>query len=317
VKCCAPLIAAAAGLLIALPASAAGNLLVNGSFEIGPDPGLFLDLPSGSTALPGWVVGDFHVDYVGPALWIASDGQRALDMDGSVGQPHNGAISQSFATTPGQGYRVSFDMSANIWGAPLVKQMEVSAAGASQVFSYDIGAIAPFVPPAALDWHHETFLFTATASTTTLTFRSLSLLQTSTPDHGPALDNVRVEPTVWKNLGFALPGVAGPPQLLGSGELGAGSIGSLVLTHAAPSAPALMFIALGGAPTPFKGGLLVPVPALAKLAVTTSGLGTVPLIWPAWPSGLSGLSLYFQYAVKDLAAVHDVSLSNALRADVP
>jgi len=39
--------------------------------------------------------------------------------------------------------------------------------------------------------------------------------------------------------------------------------------------------------------------------------------WTSWPSGLSGLSLFLQSALPDVAAVKGVALSNALRADVP
>jgi hypothetical protein len=211
---------------------------------------------------------------------------------------------------------VSFDLSGNRVGLPLIKQVEVSAGNALQVFDHHCGSIVPYVPPVALTYSHETFEFTALAGTSTLEFRSLTQL-TMTPGYGAVIDNVVVEPATWTDLGFALPGVAGPPQLVGTGELLSGSAGSLALSNAAPSAPALLFIALNAAPTPFKGGLLVPVPALTTLAVSTSPAGTVPLAWAAWPSGLSGLSLCFQYAVKDLAAVQDVALSNALRADVP
>jgi len=311
--------AAAAPLLLAGSAWAAGNLVVNGSFEIGPDPGPFADLAAGSTVITGWTVGDFHIDYVSAAMWAASDGVRSLDLDGSVSQPHNGSIFQSFATTPGKQYLVSFDLGGNPWGLPLVKQVEVSAGSAVQVHSFDIGAVVPFNPPATLAWSHRTMLFTATGSTTTLTFRSLTPLSGILPDHGPALDHVVVEAvnTAWTNLGFALPGVAGTPALAGTGTLAAGSPGSLVLSSAAPAAPALLFIALGAVPTPFKCGTLVAVPPLSMLGLTTSVAGSIPLAWGAWPAGLSGLSLVFQYAVHDVGAPCGASLSNALRADVP
>lgn len=307
---------AAAG---ALPSpAAAGNLLVNGSFESGPalPSSGYKDLASGSTAITGWVVGGFHIDYSSSVVWNVSDGSRNVDLDGSFGNPLNGSISQSFATTPGVKYRVTFDLSGNDTGAPLIKQLQVSAGNDVQAYSHDCGAIVPYVPPLALTYQHETFLFTAVASSSTLEFKSLPQPPIA-PGYGAVIDNVVVEPATWTDLGFALPGVAGAPLLVGTGDLLPGSAGTLTLSDSAPSAPALMFIGLSAAPTPFKGGMLVPVPALLKVSVTTSPIGTVPLAWAAWPSGLSGLSLYFQYAVKDLAAVHGVSLSHAVRGDVP
>ncbi len=122
---------------------------------------------------------------------------------------------------------------------------------------------------------------------------------------------------VWTNLGFALPGTLGAPQLVGAGSLLSGSPGALTLSGAKPSSPAYLFVALTNAAAPFKGGTLVPVPPLLTLGLLTSGAGDLPLAWAAWPAGLSGLDLFFQYAIQDPAAVAGVALSNALRADVP
>ncbi len=124
-------------------------------------------------------------------------------------------------------------------------------------------------------------------------------------------------PGPWSNLGHGLTGVFGDPLLSGTGTLLAGEPGTLVLQRATPSAPAYLFVALGSAPTPFKCGTLVTVPVLATMVFATDTLGEVPLAWPAWPAGLSGLSLSFQYALPDAAAVCGVALSNGLRADLP
>jgi choice-of-anchor C domain-containing protein len=312
------LAAAVTASLLAAGASAAGNLVVNGSFEQGTNPGQFMNVPAGSNAITGWTVGDFHVDYCSSSAWYASDGVRSVDLDGSVLQPpRNGSISQAFATTPGQSYRVSFDLAGNITGLPLLKQVEVSAGDALQVFTYDSGAIVPFVPPLALDYQHETMTFTALASTTTLEFRSLTPLSGSVPGWGAVIDDVVVELATWTDLGFALAGQTGAPELAGTGELVAGSAGTLVLTAAAPSAPALLFVALASVPVPFKGGTLLPVPTLLTLPLVTSPVGGIPLGWGAWPAGLSGSSLWFQYGVQDAGAPVGVALSNGLRADVP
>jgi hypothetical protein len=124
-------------------------------------------------------------------------------------------------------------------------------------------------------------------------------------------------PNVWNNLGYNLTGVFGDPLLFGTGPLGEGSDGFLVLVNGPSLAPALLFIALAENPVPFKGGTLVPVPPLASFLLGTSSLGEVVLGWPAWPGGLSGFSLHFQYALQDAAAINGISLSNALRADIP
>jgi len=121
----------------------------------------------------------------------------------------------------------------------------------------------------------------------------------------------------WTDLGSGLAGVAGVPRLEGHGTLLAGTQGAVELTSAAPSSLALLVLASGSTPTPFKCGTLVPVPMAVSLLLSTNASGTITGGWSSWPGGLSGLSLYFQYALQDAAAVCGVSLSNALRADVP
>ena len=121
----------------------------------------------------------------------------------------------------------------------------------------------------------------------------------------------------WTNLASGLGGLLGVPSLVGTGTLELGSPGSLVLSAAAPSAFGMLFTSVASTPAPFKCGTLVPVPILLSFPVVTNPAGALPLQWPAWPSALSGASLYFQYAVVDAAAPCGVSLSNALRADLP
>jgi len=121
----------------------------------------------------------------------------------------------------------------------------------------------------------------------------------------------------WNNLGSGLAGIAGAPSLSGTGGLFVGTQGALLLSNAAPSALSLLFVALSGTPSPFKCGTLVPVPFVTSFTLATSPSGAIPLGWASWPAGLSGLSLYFQYAIQDAGAICGAALSNALRADVP
>jgi len=124
-------------------------------------------------------------------------------------------------------------------------------------------------------------------------------------------------PPVWTDLGFALPGAGGPPSLVGNGALTTGSSGSLALTQAAASAASMLFVSLSRSAAPFKGGTLVPVPVIFMIGFPTSPSGTLTLPWNAWPGGLSGLSLYFQFAIADAGAPGGVALSNAVRGNVP
>jgi choice-of-anchor C domain-containing protein len=157
------------------------NLLVNGSFEDGPDPGGsgFLNLPTGSTAVKGWVVSQGDIDYVG-SYYQAADGRRSLDLDGS----NRGGVAQTFQTRKGQKYRVTFRMAGNPNPADGgVKTLEVRAAGASAQFSFDVAGRSN----KDMGWVEKCWEFVAAADRTTLEFISLS-----GRNCGPALDDVAV-----------------------------------------------------------------------------------------------------------------------------
>lgn len=72
---------------------------------------------------------------------------------------------------------------------------------------------------------------------------------------------LRAQAGTWADLGSGLSGTNGVPSLVGTGMLGAGSTGSLTLTSARPLSPGAMLVSLASAPTPFKGGMLMPTPS--------------------------------------------------------
>jgi FG-GAP repeat len=121
----------------------------------------------------------------------------------------------------------------------------------------------------------------------------------------------------WTDLGSGLAGVDGVPQLRGNGPLSQDTSGSFALGYAAPAAPALLFLSVSSSPAPFKCGQLVPVPPILQLPLATNGVGASALAWSSFPAGVSGISVWAQWAVLDAAAPCGVALSNALRADVP
>ena len=124
-------------------------------------------------------------------------------------------------------------------------------------------------------------------------------------------------PAVWNNLGYGLAGVSGDPLPYGTGPLTNGSSGSLVLTNAAPSKPAVLLVSLTGTPVPFLCGTLVPWPPLVIVNAVTSPVGEVPITWASWASALSGGSLFCQWGILDGSAICGVAMSNVLRADIP
>ncbi len=136
---------------------------------------------------------------------------------------------------------------------------------------------------------------------------------------GSVFENQHIDASglAWSDLGSGLPGTSGVPALAGTGTLAAGSAGNLSLTSAKPTSAAVLFISLASMPQPFKGGVLVTLPLAAALPTTTDGSGAIVLPF-TWPAGVpSAVSLYFQCAVQDVAAVQGVALSNALKAITP
>jgi hypothetical protein len=143
-----------------------------------------------------------------------------------------------------------------------------------------------------------------------------------TASQGPAsvelLHNRRLDADyAWTDLGHGLAGAAGEARLVGSGTLQLASTGSLVLSHAAPSHPALLLLSTSVGAAAFKGGTLVPIPVLATVPLATDAAGGLALAWPTLHEGFSGLTLVAQYAIADAGAVHGVALSNGVSGLVP
>ena len=167
--------------------SVSGSLLTNGSFEKGPyaDNGDgYQTIVATSTAIAGWTVTQQNVDWVG-AHWGASDGVPSLDMSGTPGY---GAISQTFATTAGQEYEVTFDLAGNFACGSSLKRLEVTVADHPSVFfEFDTAGKTR----ANMGWESQSFTFVAALGTTEskITFRA-----TTNNNHycGPAIDNVVV-----------------------------------------------------------------------------------------------------------------------------
>jgi choice-of-anchor C domain-containing protein len=156
----------------------AANLIVNGSFELGPEPDQSMAMPPGSTAIQGWTVVGAAVDYVG-GQWAAREGMRSLALNGTA----PGAIAQSFQTLAGQPYTVKFFMAGDAFSNPILKRMRVAAAGQSQDYEFN----AEHAWPWDMGWAEKVFQFTASGGTTTLQFTSLDA-----GDTGPAIDSVVV-----------------------------------------------------------------------------------------------------------------------------
>lgn len=206
----AALLSIGAALALASSPAAAATLITNGSFEIGTDPGAgFTTQLAGSTAITGWTVGGHGVDYIG-GYWVASDGVRSIDLSAL----NQGSVSQTFATTIGALYTVTFDISGNPDAGPGTKTAVVSLGGSDpQIETYIVG---PTNSHSTMNWETRVYQFTAFDTSTTLVFASAD----KNP-FGPALDNISAvlgdgsgsnvpEPASWALMliGFGMVGVA-------------------------------------------------------------------------------------------------------------
>lgn len=113
-----------------------------------------------------------------------------------------------------------------------------------------------------------------------------------------------------EDLGFAGPGNV-HVQVCGE-LLASGGEATLSLEGAPALAPTWLVAGLGAAPTPFKGGMLVPGPILLALplAVNAAGTASVPISGGGGP-----FSVYVQAIVVDGGQANGYALSNAVRID--
>src|SRR4051812_17342193 len=183
------------------------NLVQNGSFETGFEATTQINggwpsnhgfwAPIGyngaSDTIPNWTVSGGGVDWSDsnssvPNSMIAADGARFVDLNSCCSNPP-GMISQTIATTPGVSYTMNFSYSGHTYSPCYFgpKPMRASAGSASLVVTADPQA------EGYLDrtniWHTASVSFTASSSSTVISFQSLENDGTCA---GPLVDNVRV-----------------------------------------------------------------------------------------------------------------------------
>jgi choice-of-anchor C domain-containing protein len=161
------------------------NLIVNGSFEEGPDVDVFLPLDKGSTDLKGWTVTRGQIDFIGNH-WTSGDGKRRVDLHGS---PGFGGVQQTFKTTEGNRYRVTFLMAGSPGGLKTEYALSVRAANNEQKFYVDTAGATR----EEMGWVKKTWEFVAVADDTTLEIHTYDGKEEDPSGvAGPALDDVRV-----------------------------------------------------------------------------------------------------------------------------
>jgi len=155
----------------------------NGGFETGTyvDNGFgWQQLDAPNTSIDGWTVDSGSVDWIG-TYWTSPDPDMSIDMSGADA----GTLSQTFDTTIGNTYTVSFLLSGNPAGPPAIKTLDVSATGGT-LTSYTHDTTGTDLT--TMDWTLETYTFLATSASTTLSF-----ISTTAGAFGPAIDAVVVD----------------------------------------------------------------------------------------------------------------------------
>lgn len=183
----------AAATVTAAPSMAA-NLIQNGGFD-GGQAGLnngFSTPGVGVTFAGFWTVDTANIDWIS-GYWQSSDADGySVDLNGNSGA---GAVKQTVATTIGDLYRLTFDLSKNTDGGTVPRDMFLEITGvAQQPYAFSTPNTR-----ANMHWAAQSFDFIATSTSTTVLFRGSA---SGGSFFGPAIDNVALnavvpEPATW------------------------------------------------------------------------------------------------------------------------
>jgi choice-of-anchor C domain-containing protein len=161
-------------ILLAFAATASGSIIKNGDFAHGSVSNTcnVFDLPAGSNVVTGWIVSVGTIDWEShpPCGWYAAGspgrvGKNSIDL---VGQACVGGIQQTFNTTPGGFYTLTFFLAGNFGAPPVIKPLAVTVNGVTTNFLFDTTGKSTF----NMGWVMKTINFVASGSTSTVNFVS-------------------------------------------------------------------------------------------------------------------------------------------------
>ena len=196
----------AAAIQLAAPARA--NLIVNGSFESPAVPvGGYTNYPGGSTGITGWTV--VGVDSsVGSTAFVQSGiafhsqhGNQFLDTAGVTSNSSASGVSQNVPTTAGASYTLSFYVGSctdNNFFYPSTVDLSINGGPRAHYTN-------PNAPSDQLNWMQFTVSFTATGSSTVITFYNGG----APNNYESNLDNVTLVANCIPDMGRQ-GGIAGP-----------------------------------------------------------------------------------------------------------
>ncbi|MEO5715656.1 MAG: Ig-like domain-containing protein, partial [Luteolibacter sp.] len=156
------------------------RILKNGSFEFGT--------PANVGTVTDWTTSGNFFTYTSDGTYNANDFTRFLVFNGGDSTP-NGVISQTFTTTPGQTYQVSFDLGTYALNTNQ-QDIKVEITGITSPVSQTDSVARVFGDP-SLKWVPKTATFVASGTSATITFTDVT-----TVGNGSSadlyLDNVKV-----------------------------------------------------------------------------------------------------------------------------
>jgi hypothetical protein len=208
------------GSVLFLAAVANANLILDGGFEFPTvSPGTYVDYAGGSNIGPWSVLGNdviqvsttYAEPWNGMTAFEAEEGLVSLDLTGAGNTGPTDGVSQSFASTVGQKYSLSFWVGSaesigpsNYYDAPSTVNLSIN--GGAQV-SYTNPVFD--LQTGYANWLQFVTTFTATGPSTSLAFYN----GTSSASNLAGLDNVDVEavpePSGYAALGLGLLGLLG------------------------------------------------------------------------------------------------------------
>ena len=213
------------------PESLGPDIVVNGGFERGADPGDHLYLTAGiSPQLEGWTV-VWRIGVYGTG-WQAQEGTRSLGLL-NVSNTANtaGGVGQTLKTTVGQKYRVAFYQAGNpVDHKPSTLRAQIGAY--QHDYTYQS---APSADAQHMDWVQRTFTYTAVAATTPISFTATY----SYASQPVGLDNVQVRAILSGPTSAAPAGGVGVKPA--SSTVAAGGTEAITVTTA-PGAPLVLVV---------------------------------------------------------------------------
>ena len=177
--------------LLAFAATASGAPFQNGNFERGTVANTcnVFDLPLGSTVIKRWTVSVGTIDWESPPPcgWKSPNRglKNSIDL---VGQACVGGIQQTFDTTPGGHYSLSFFLAGNFGNPPVIKPLAVTVNGVTTNFTFDTTGKSG----SNMGWVRQTIDFVASGSTSTVNFVSDVTASGGPCNAGAAIAKVRV-----------------------------------------------------------------------------------------------------------------------------